>query len=72
MIERHAKYDFEWDGWNKYQYFSWQNKEEGIISFKGDAIKFQNGFGVFQRMNYSCVYDTLNKVVKEVIVEPIQ
>ena len=72
IIESHAKYDFEWDVWNKYQYSSWHDKEKGIISYKGDGIKFQNGFGAFQRMNYGCVYDGVNQKLLDVIVEPIE
>lgn len=42
------------------------------LSYKGDGIKFQNGFDAFQHMNNSCVYDGVNEKLLDVIVEPIE
>lgn len=67
MIERLAQYDFKWtDGMlgSKFPYFRWNNKEKHIITYIGDAIKLQNGFGAWQQYSYSCDYNfDLDEVV---------
>lgn len=71
-IEHFAKYDFEWlDGWltPKFSRLRWQDKEAGTIVYIGDQIKFQNGFGAWQRATYFCVFDTQLKEVVDVRVE---
>ena len=58
-IEKLAKYDFEWtDGWldSKFSHFRWKNRKEGAITFLGDKIKLQNGFGAWQSYVYECDY----------------
>lgn len=72
IIEQQAKYSFEWVKGVKYPYISWHDKENAIIAYKGDSLRFQNGFGAFQRMNYGCYYDTLNQQLVDVVVEPIE
>ena len=32
-------------------------REQGIVSYFGDDVKFQNMFGAWQRMSYWCSYD---------------
>lgn len=61
LVERWAKYDYEWtNGWTqpKFRLWGWANREEGILRYTGDHIKFQNGFGAWQRMYYACDYNT--------------
>lgn len=72
IIEDHAKYQFKWGDGEKYEYINWHDKENGIIAYKGDNIRFQNGFGTFQRMNYGCYWDGLNQQLVDVVVEPIE
>ena len=74
QIERLAKYDFEWTdkGWfnHKFDRFRWHNKTDGSVTYAGDKIKLQNGFGAWQIYNYECDYDTTHKVVLDVRVHP--
>ena len=49
-IERLAKYDFEWtDGFlgKKFTHTKWKNQSKRIMSFIGDQVKFQNGYGAW-------------------------
>jgi len=65
-IERLAKYQAEWtDKWYepKFSRLRWDNKERGTITFIGDKIKFQNGFGAWQPMIYSCTFDGSSNTV---------
>lgn len=60
-IERLSKYTYEWtDGWfeQKFSHFHWKDKSSGIITYIGDKIKFQNGFGAWQNSIYECDFDT--------------
>lgn len=73
FVERLAKYQFEWtDGWleSKFSRFRWKNKANGQITFVGDKIKFQNGFGAWQFATYSCDYDPIADVVLNVDATP--
>lgn len=50
-VERLAKYQHEWtDGWfePKFSRFRWKDKAKGQLTYIGDSIKFQNGFGAWQ------------------------
>ena len=60
MIENFAKYDYEWiDGWleAKLERFRWKDRKTGTLSYTGKKVKFQNGFGAWQRMTYWCHFD---------------
>lgn len=73
LIEKHAKYDFEWtDGFmeKKLSKVQWYNKSELTVSYFGDKIKFQNGFGAWQNMVYQVDYDPINDKVIGVRVSP--
>lgn len=73
LIERHAKYSFKWtDGvlGPKFSRFRWKNKEQLTLTYFGDKIQFQNGFGAWQNMIYQCDYDPINEKVISVKVEP--
>jgi hypothetical protein len=72
-IERLAKYNFEWtDKWyqQKLSHFSWHNRAKGMITYLGDKIKFQNGFGAWAIMLYECDFDASTGTVLEVRAEP--
>ena len=68
-IERLAKYDFKWtDGafGSKFSHFRWRDGHPGIITFVGDKIKLQNGFGAFAQHTYECDFDADNNSVQAV------
>lgn len=72
-IEKLAKYDFEWtDGFfePKFSRSRWRNKDRLIITYIGDKIKLQNGFGAWQRYTYECDYDTERDLVLKVSARP--
>ena len=72
-IERLAKYDHEWtDGWLglKFSKFSWKDRTNGVVTYFGDQIKFQNGFGAWVPHIYQCDLDTINDKVLDVRAFP--
>lgn len=59
-IQSLARYDFEWtDGFfdMKFERFRWKNNSKKTITFIGDKVKFQNGFGAWSNMVYFCDID---------------
>ena len=68
-VERSAKYDFEWtDSWleSKFSHFRWlnaENRKAGIVTYIGDKVKFQNGFGAWLPITYECDFDPINGTV---------
>ncbi|MBX8575642.1 hypothetical protein [Pseudomonas cichorii] len=72
-IEKMAQYDFKWtDGMlePKFTRQKWADKDRGVITYFGDKIQFQNGFGAFQNHMYSCDYNTLTEQVVKVNAHP--
>lgn len=72
-VEVLAKYQFEWtDGWldSKFSRFRWKEKGKGQLTYIGDKIKFQNGFGAWQYAIYTCDYDPVADVVLNVDAAP--
>lgn len=68
-IERHAKHQFKWtDGWmgSKMTRFRWLDRNALTVTYIGDQIQFQNGFGAWQNMIYYCDYDPINERVLKV------
>jgi len=58
-VERLAKYSHKWtDGWLdiKFSHFRWLDKTAGTVTYIGDKIQFQNGFGAWQNYTYECDY----------------
>ncbi|HEX2842139.1 hypothetical protein [Hyphomicrobium sp.] len=73
MVERLAQYQHEWtDGMleAKFSRFRWKNKNTGVVTFLGDRIKFQNGFGAWQFHIYTCDFDTASETVLSVNASP--
>ena len=69
LIEKMAKYQFEWtDGIlePKLLRFRWHNIKNLSVTYIGDKIKMQNGFGAWQNMIYEIDYDTINKKVIDI------
>jgi hypothetical protein len=52
-IEARAKYDHKWESANRYPLRAWH--KEGVVYLAGDAVKFQNGIGAWQRHSYECL-----------------
>lgn len=72
-VEKLAKNNYEWyDSWYepKFDRYYKQTSGTGIVRAVGDKIKFQNGFGAWQIMQYECEYDTINQSVLDVSAQP--
>jgi hypothetical protein len=73
LVERLAKNNFEWtDRWfePKFSHYRWKSKERGVVTYIGDKIKYQNGFGAWTFHIYECDFDTRNKRVVDVRAAP--
>ncbi|ASP77722.1 hypothetical protein CDO27_06915 [Sinorhizobium meliloti] len=74
-IQRLAKNNFEWtDGWSepKLPRALWLNQSQKTVTYVGDKIKFQNGFGAWIIHTYECDYDPTNHTVLGVRARPGQ
>jgi hypothetical protein len=72
-IEKMAKNQAEWtDGIlePKFSRFRWKDETWGIITYIGDKIKFQNGFGAWIFHTYECDYDPQHDTALAVRVQP--
>ncbi len=74
QIERLARYTTEWtDGFSagpKFARYRWKNKAAGQVTYIGDRIKFQNGFGAWQDHMYMCDYDPTTKSASGIVAAP--
>lgn len=71
LIEQRARYSYEWtDGWlgSKLTQFRWKDRKVGTLSYYGDKVKFQNGFGAWQRVAYWCHYNPATKTAEVMLV----
>lgn len=69
LIEKLAKYSYKWtDGMlsAKFSRYRWKDQDKGVVIYFGDKIQYQNGFGAWQNMKYSCDYDPSTKQVLDV------
>jgi hypothetical protein len=39
------------------------DQTKGTLTYVGDDLKFQNGFGAWAQMTYSCIFDPATKTV---------
>lgn len=69
-VERLAQYDFEWIAGQKFSVYERHTNEPQIITYSGDKIKFQNGFGAWRVMTYDCDYDVASGKVIEARAYP--
>ncbi|MDC7831626.1 hypothetical protein [Pseudomonas benzopyrenica] len=72
-VSRLAKYSFRWtDGTfeTKFSHFRWLNKGKGTVTYIGDKIEFQNGFGAYQSHVYECDFDPASNTVLAVRAQP--
>lgn len=73
IIERLAKNNFEWiDKWyeTKFDHYKWKDRQAGVITFAGDKIKYQNGFGAWVLSRYECDYNALLGAVMDARASP--
>ena len=71
LIERMAKYDYEWtNGFlkRKLQRWRWEDRVVDTIAYTGNRVKFQNGFGAWQHMTYWCFYDPESEIARVHVV----
>jgi hypothetical protein len=72
-VERLAKYSSKWaNGWlaPKFSHYRWKNRKKRIITYIGDKIQFQNGFGAWQDYIYECDFDPSTGSVRGVRASP--
>ncbi|MEN8720220.1 MAG: hypothetical protein ABF296_08175, partial [Oceanococcaceae bacterium] len=56
-IEAFAKYSVEWDdNWLDGPFERYRVSDDGSIHFMGSLVRFQNGFGAWSKMDYSCTW----------------
>ena len=75
LVEQYAKYQHEWtDGFGEWKFPKWSlvgwDNSDGMLVYEGDQINFQNGFGAWQRMYYSCYYSPDESAAVQVVVRP--
>lgn len=70
-IEDLARFDYEWEGILTPRFDRGLFQGDDVFRIFGDAIKFQNGFGAFERHKYYCDWDITEKVVLGVYAEPL-
>lgn len=73
QIERLAQYQHRWtDGFleMKLSRFRWLDQEKGTLTYFGDKIQFQNGFGAWQNYIYQCDYEPESRSVLAVDAAP--
>ncbi|MEX2630043.1 MAG: hypothetical protein WD341_08905 [Tistlia sp.] len=72
-VERLAQYTSRWvDGFleTKFSHFRWLDKEHGTVTYLGDRIEYQNGFGAWQAHVYECDYHPEAEAVLTVRTQP--
>lgn len=71
-IERLGQYSHRWtDGWTepKMSRYRWKDLSAGHVTYIGDKIEFQNGFGAWLPHIYECDYDPATERVLAVRAE---
>ena len=71
-VERLAKNNFEWiDSWLEQKFSRYLgNKDNSVITYVGDRIKYQNGFGAWIISVYACEFDVKNNRVINAYAQP--
>lgn len=73
FVEKLGKYSSRWtDGTfeTKFSHFRWLDKSQATITFIGDKIEFQNGFGAYQNHIYECDFDPSSNKILDVRARP--
>lgn len=71
-LEKLARYDFEWTDAAlepKFSHYRWLDQKAGTVTYIGDKLKFQNGYGAWTHISYECDYDPINETVLDVRAE---
>lgn len=74
-VTKLGKYSSRWTDSTfetKFSRFRWLNKDAGTLTYIGDKIEFQNGFGAFQKYIYECDFNPEGNLVLSVRAEPGQ
>jgi hypothetical protein len=72
-VERLANFNARWtDGTfeTKFSRYRWKDKELGLVTYIGDKVEFQNGFGAYQNHIYECDFDPVKDAVLDVRAQP--
>jgi hypothetical protein len=69
-VESLAKIDAQWQSGVKFPNHRWANEAQGTVTYTGDRIKFQNGFGAYIPHVYECDYDPDTESVVDVRATP--
>jgi hypothetical protein len=72
-VERLAKNDFEWTDGRlepKFSHYQWKDQKAGVVTYVGDKIKYQNGFGAWVHHIYECDLDARGEQVLDVRAQP--
>lgn len=76
LIEKQALIDFKWEGWvavdTIFTKFAWRNADEGILTYYGDKVRFQNAFGTWLPHWYWCDFDPETKIATVVELQQRQ
>jgi len=70
-VQSVAKIDYKWtNGFLEpsFNRWFWRSREDGVVTFSGNEIAFQNGFGAWIRHSYECDYDVDHKGVVDIRV----
>lgn len=71
-IEQQARFDHEWtDDWTQpmFSRFRWKDEGAGVMTYYGDRLRLQNGFGAWANVSYSCDFDTERDVALSVSIQ---
>jgi len=73
-IEKYAKYQHRWqDGILSptFPRVQWKDEKSGVVTYIGDKVQFQNGFGAWQNYRYECDYSPKAQQALAVRVTPM-
>jgi hypothetical protein len=71
-VEKFALHDVKWtDGSFELKFYRarWTDKPGGLMTYIGDKVEFQNGFGAYTPMHYACDLGADGKTVLDVRVD---
>lgn len=71
VVERYAKYAHQWtNGFvePKFSHYRWKDEGAGVVTYIGDKVQFQNGFGAWQNHIYECDFSPSISMVLDVRV----
>lgn len=69
LIEKMAKWDHKWtDGIlePKFSRFRWRDQSRGVVTYVGDKLQLQNGFGAWGNVIYECDFEPTTERVSDI------